>query len=205
MALYSVVNDMPLVEKLRIGKFSVTADTDASTVVARLQYAFPGPRGLNSPDLLFGLRGDSPWLVGGHAGGHLTNLSVTACSEQALLHPDIARCLGAYLPLTRSLKTLNITVPMLQESAKAIIHGLSSNDSIEELILSNSAKLRTRAVRCQLRPWMLDASGRSRLQNGGVASAAYVSRAEDGTHGREGSQSKNTESLAVERALTCYS
>ncbi|XP_054930654.2 uncharacterized protein [Dermacentor andersoni] len=137
VALYSVLNDMSLVEKLRIGKFSVTAGTDASTVVARLQYVFSGPRGLNSPDLLFGLRGDSPWLVGGHCGGHLTNLLVTDCSGQAVLHPDIARCLGAYLPLTRSLKTLSITVPMLQESAKAIIQGLASNGSIEELFMSN--------------------------------------------------------------------
>ncbi|XP_070392219.1 uncharacterized protein [Dermacentor albipictus] len=135
VALYSVLNDMSLVEKLRIGKFSVTADTDASTVVARLQYVFSGPRGLNSPELLFGLRGDSPWLVGGHCGGHVTNLLVTDYSGQALLHPDIARCLGDYLPLTRSLKTFSITVPMLQESAKAIIHGLASNGSIEELIM----------------------------------------------------------------------
>nr|XP_054930666.1 uncharacterized protein LOC129386605 [Dermacentor andersoni] len=117
--------------------FGVAVNTAASRALALLQNAFSGPQRLKSPDLLFGPRGDSPWLVGGNCGGHLTNLMVTDCSGLRRLHPDIARCLRAYLPLTRSLKTLTITVATLQASAKYIIEGLAVNGSIEELFMND--------------------------------------------------------------------
>ncbi|XP_065292410.1 uncharacterized protein [Dermacentor albipictus] len=135
--VFMALNVSPLVEKLRVGTFCVAADTAASSAVALLQNAFSGPQRLKSIDLLFGPRGDSPWLVGGHCGGHLTNLSVTDCTGQTLLHPDFAWCLGAYLPLTRSLKTLTIAVATFQESAKYVIQGLALNGSIEELFMNN--------------------------------------------------------------------
>ncbi|XP_065292405.1 uncharacterized protein [Dermacentor albipictus] len=135
--LFDALNFSPLVEKLRVGKIVVAADTEASRAVTLLQNAFSGPQRLKGPDLLFGPRGDSPWLVGGNCGGHLTNLMVMDCSERTRLHPDIARCLGAYLPLTRSLKTLTISVATFQDSGKFIIQGLALNESIEELFMKD--------------------------------------------------------------------
>ncbi|XP_072143765.1 uncharacterized protein [Dermacentor andersoni] len=137
--VFEALNFSLLVEKLRIGKFGVAVNTAASRALALLQNAFSGPQRLKSPDLLFGPRGDSPWLVGGNCGGHLTNLMVTDCSGLRRLHPDIARCLRAYLPLTRSLKTLTITVATLQASAKYIIEGLAVNGSIEELFMNGAS------------------------------------------------------------------
>ncbi|XP_049522016.1 uncharacterized protein LOC119450619 isoform X3 [Dermacentor silvarum] len=118
--------------KITIGRFCVSMYSDSAKQIAGFHEALPNPEKCDPLNLMFAPPGHSCDTLRVPCGDHLTSLLLTG-GYFMKVPPEIARGLGLYLALTRSLRQLSMEFETSHDSARYIIEGIAKNKTIEWL------------------------------------------------------------------------
>ncbi|XP_075543938.1 uncharacterized protein LOC142578438 [Dermacentor variabilis] len=118
--------------KITIGEFAISVHSNAAKQIACSHEVLSSPDRLEPLNLIFAPLGHSCGPPNVPCGDHLTSLLLSGEYFIKVL-PDVAKGLGLYLALTRSLRKLGMEFETSHDSAQTIIEGIAKNKSIEEL------------------------------------------------------------------------
>nr|XP_054926710.1 uncharacterized protein LOC126531951 [Dermacentor andersoni] len=118
--------------KITIGEFSISVHSTAAKQLACCHEVLSSPDRLEPLNLIFAPLGHSCSPPNVACGDHLTSLLLSG-EYFIKVPPDVAKGLGLYLALTRSLRKLDMEFETSHESAQTIIEGIAKNKSIEQL------------------------------------------------------------------------
>ncbi|XP_065281211.1 uncharacterized protein [Dermacentor albipictus] len=118
--------------KITIGEFSISMHLNAAKQFACYHEVLSSPDRLEPLNLIFAPLGHSCGPPNVACGDHLTSLLLSG-EYFIKVPPDVAKGLGLYLALTRSLRKLDMEFETSYESTQTIIEGIAKNKSIEQL------------------------------------------------------------------------
>nr|XP_054930657.1 uncharacterized protein LOC126538307 isoform X1 [Dermacentor andersoni] len=118
--------------KITIGQFWISVHLNAAKQIACCHEVLSSPDKVDPLNLIFAPLGHSCGTHNVPCGDHLTSLLLGGTYFTKVL-PDVAKGLGLYLALTRSLRKLGMEFETSHDSAQTIIEGIAKNKSIEQL------------------------------------------------------------------------
>ncbi|XP_075543932.1 uncharacterized protein LOC142578431 [Dermacentor variabilis] len=118
--------------KITIGQFRISVHSNATKQIACCHEILSSPDRVEPLNLIFAPLGHSCGPPNIPCGDHLTSLLLAGGYFINVL-PDVAKGLGLYLALTRSLRKLGMEFETSHDSPQAIIEGIAKNKSIEQL------------------------------------------------------------------------
>ncbi|XP_070392249.1 uncharacterized protein [Dermacentor albipictus] len=118
--------------KITIGQFWISVHLNAAKQIACCHEVLSSPDRVEPLNLIFAPLGHSCGPPNVPCGDHLTFLLLGG-TYFTKVPPDVAKGLGLYLALTRSLRKLGMEFETSHDSAQTIIEGIAKNKSIEQL------------------------------------------------------------------------
>ncbi|XP_070392256.1 uncharacterized protein [Dermacentor albipictus] len=118
--------------KITIGQFWISVHLNAAKQIACCHEVLSSPDRVEPLNLIFAPLGHSCGPPNVPCGDHLTFLFLGG-TYFTKVSPDVAKGLGLYLALTRSLRKLGMEFETSHDSAQTIIEGIAKNKSIEQL------------------------------------------------------------------------